>query len=58
MKYQVSFIKKQVYIVEANSADEAEEAALDMLSADKMAFMADEIEEIKVERIDEYEKSL
>ena len=50
MKYQVSFIKKQVYIVEANSMDEAEEAAIDMLNADKMAFMADEIEEIEVER--------
>lgn len=50
MKYQVSFIKKQVYIVEANSMDEAEEAAIDMLENDKMAFMADEIEEIEVER--------
>lgn len=50
MQYIVNFYKKQTYIVEANSADEAEDAAIDMLSADKMAFMADEIEEIEVER--------
>ena len=48
MQYIVNFYKKQTYIVEANSMPEAEDAAVDMLIADKNAFSADEIDEIEV----------
>ena len=65
MKYEVEVTSHVVYIVEADSseeamelaingcgsihiADEVEDAAVDMLIADKNAFSTDEIDEIEV----------
>lgn len=49
MKYQVSLIKKETYVIEAEDEDEAKIIALDLYSADKTAFTTEQIEEIKVE---------
>lgn len=46
MKYVVEIIKKDVYIIEADSAEEAEAIAV---AGDLPAFKADEVEEINVE---------
>ena len=48
MKYVVEIIKKDVYIVEADSAEDAEAIAVE---GDLPAFKADEVFEIEVERM-------
>ena len=47
MKYTVEIIKKDIYVIEADSPEEAEEIAI---KGDLPAFKADEVEEINVER--------
>ena len=49
-KYKITFIKKQVYEVEAKDHCEAEDIALDYLHNDKKAFTHDRIDEIEIER--------
>lgn len=47
MKFQVEIVKRDIYIVEADSAEEAEQIAID----EKLPpFRADEVYEIQVER--------
>lgn len=48
MKYVVEIIKKDVYIVEAESHEDAETIAV---TGNLPAFKADEVEEIVVERM-------
>lgn len=48
MKYTVEIIKRDVYVIEADSAEEAEAIALE---GDLPAFKADEVFEIEVERM-------
>ena len=48
MRYTVEIVKRDVYIVEANSAEEAEELAV---RGDLPTFKADEVEDIVVERM-------
>lgn len=50
-KYKVSFTKIESYEVEADSATEAEDIAIDYLMNDKMAFTDDKIDEIDVEEV-------
>ena len=47
-KYIVTFTKIESYTVEAENMNQAEDAAIEMLNADKMAFTHDEIDSIEV----------
>ena len=52
-RYDVKLTKHEIYNnIEANSFEEAEEIAIDYYMNDKMAFLDDKIDEIKVERED------
>lgn len=48
-KYTITLIKKECYEVEAEDADSAIQAALDMYSADDWAFQEEQIDEIITE---------
>lgn len=48
--YYVTFIKKEIYEVEANSPQEAEDIALSLLEDDTYAFLEGPPDEIIVER--------
>jgi hypothetical protein len=51
-KYNVKLTKHEIYNdIEANSFEEAEEIALDYYMNDKMAFLDDRVDEIKVEKV-------
>ena len=51
MKYSVTFWKAESYDVEANSMDEAEELAIELLDDDTDAFMFDPPDKIIVEEV-------
>lgn len=50
-KYKVSFMKIESYEVEAESAMDAEDMALEILNDDEWAFLHEHIDEIEVEEI-------
>ena len=49
-KYKVTFTKYETYYVEANDPYEAEDMAFDLLDNDKLAFLLDPVDEIRVEK--------
>lgn len=51
MKYEVEVTSHVVYIVEANSIEEAEELGLEEYYNDKMAFALGPIDSIEVEEV-------
>lgn len=50
-KYIVTFIKQEVYEVEAENSYEAEDMALELLNDDEYAFLGNPIYEIKIEEV-------
>ena len=53
--YNVKLTKHEIYNdIEANSAEEAEEIAIDYYINDKMAFLDDKIDEIETEKVGDY----
>lgn len=50
-KYKITFVKKQIYEVEAENPYEAEDIALDFLQNDKLAFSHEHIDEIEMEEV-------
>ena len=50
-KYTVTFIKQEVYEVEAENPYEAEDMALEMLNDDEYAFLDEPIYEIEIEEV-------
>ena len=52
-KYTVTFIKKEVYEIEADNSYEAKELAEEMLLNDEWAFLDNIVDKIEVEEVEE-----
>lgn len=51
-KYKVKLTKHEIYNdIEAESAEKAEEIAIDYYMNDKMAFLDDKIDEIEIKKV-------
>lgn len=54
-KYKVKLTKHEIYSdIEAETAEKAEEIAIDYYMNDKMAFLDDKIDEIEIEKVSDW----